>query len=349
MNELLPSWYVTPINRFYIMVKRSLFWGQASGKLGEAVYYRAGGEQRTRTYLKNIKNPRTQAQAIQRARLNNLTACFRGASIFLRSFFKAPKANQSAFNAFVAANSQANMYVANDTMVKMQQGIPLGLLFANGDSGDDLSLSVTQCVRVEEPENSGKYALAKAMYLPALQRNDTTLDPSSGMLKVVDGKTLYSIFTAPQNGFTLPSEFDLTVLLSEGAGEGMVFITATVHCSATSTDTLHIVQKSQEVGITDADIDDWILAGGVTGPTSGTGATTPGMGQLAFGFTAVAANELSCSVGVVLSYVGANGKTWNQVYMPSTEALTTEYGAFAYDGTTGKEIVAGYTATQNTI
>lgn len=331
------------------MVKRSLFWGQASGKLGEAVYYRAGGEQRTRTYLKNIKNPKTQAQAIQRARLNNLTACFRGASIFLRSFFRAPKANQSAFNAFVAANSQANTYVANDTMVKMQQGIPLGLLFANGDSGDDLSLSIIQCRRVVEPETSGKFALAKAMYLPALQSNEGTLDTKSGMLKVVDGKTLYSIFTAPQNGFTLPSEFDLTVLLSEGAGEGMVFITATVHCSATSTDTLHIVQKSQEVGITDADIDDWILAGGVTGPTSGTGATTPGMGLLAFGFTAVAANELSCSVGVVLSYVGANGKTWNQVYMPSTEALTTEYGVFAYDGTTGKEIVAGYTATQNTI
>lgn len=331
------------------MVKRSLFWGQAAGKLGEAVYYRAGGEQRTRTYIKNIKNPKTQAQAIQRAKLNNLTACFRGASIFLRSFFRAPKANQSAFNAFVAANSKANQYVANDTMVKMQQGIPLGLLFANGDSGDDLSLSIMQCTRVVEPETSGKYALAKAMYLPALQSNEGTLDTSSGMLKVVDGKTLYSIFTAPENGFTLPAEFDLTVLLSEGAGEGMVFITATVHCSATSTDTLHIVQKSQEVGITDADIADWILAGGVTGPTSGEGATTPGMGQLAFGFTAVAANELDCSVGVVLSYVGANGKTWNQVYMPSTEALTTEYGAFTYDGINGKEIVAGYTATQNTI
>lgn len=331
------------------MVKRSLFWGQAAGKLGEAVYYRAGGEQRTRTYIKNIKNPKTQAQAIQRAKLNNLTACFRGASIFLRSFFKAPKANQSAFNAFVAQNSKANMYVANDTMVKMQQGVPLGLLFANGDSGDDLSLSIMQCGNVSEPEVGGKYALAKAMYLPALQNNEETLDRSSGMLKVVDGKTLYSIFTAPQNGFTLPAEFDLTVLLSEGAGEGMVFITATVHCSATSTDTLHIVQKSQEVGITDADVADWILAGGVKAATGTTGVTAPGMGQLAFGFTAVTANELSCSVGVVLSYVGANGKTWNQVYMPSTEDLTTEYGVFAYDGTTGKEIVAGYTATQNTI
>lgn len=37
------------------MSKRSLFWGKGSGKLGEAVFYRAGGEQRTRTYVKTVK------------------------------------------------------------------------------------------------------------------------------------------------------------------------------------------------------------------------------------------------------------------------------------------------------
>mgnify|MGYP007050596991 CR=1 FL=1 len=40
------------------MSKRSLFWGNASGKLGEAVFYRAGGEQRTRTWIPKIKNPK---------------------------------------------------------------------------------------------------------------------------------------------------------------------------------------------------------------------------------------------------------------------------------------------------
>ena len=40
------------INQSYIMSKRSLFWGNGAGKLGEAVYYRAGGEQRTRAYVK---------------------------------------------------------------------------------------------------------------------------------------------------------------------------------------------------------------------------------------------------------------------------------------------------------
>lgn len=331
------------------MVKRSLFWGQAAGKLGEAVYYRAGGEQRTRTYIQNIKNPKTQAQAIQRAKLNNLTACFRGASIFVRSFFKAPKANQSAFNAFVAQNSRDNVYVADDVMVKTQQGIPMGLLFANGDSGDTLEMSVTQVASISEPEVGGKFMMAMPLYIPALPFSEDLANNKMGGLMVPDGATLYKIFTAPENGFTLPAEFDLTFLLAEGSGEGLVFVTATVHCSATSTDKLHIVQKSQNVGITDADIQKELVVTDVTLNNPDNTSTVAGQGHLAFGSNYVAANEVYNSVGVVLSYVGANGKTWNQVYMPSAELLTEEYGGYAYDGEIGKQIVAKYTATQNTI
>jgi len=331
------------------MVKRSLFWGQASGKLGEAVYYRAGGEQRTRTYLKNIKNPKTQAQAIQRAKLNNLTACFRGASIFLRSFLKAQKANQSAFNAFVAQNSKDNVYVANDVMVKTQKGIPMGLLFANGDSGDSLEMAATQVRSLGEPEVAGKWMMAMPLYIPSLPFSEEKANNTMGGLMVPDGATLYKIFTAPENGFTLPTEFDLTFLLAEGGGEGLVFITSTVHCSATSTDKLHIVQKSQNVGITDADIQKELVVTDVTLNDPTNNATVAGKGHLAFGSNYVGENEVYNSVGVVLSYVGANGKTWNQVYMPSTELLISEYGPYAYDGEVGKQIVAKYTATQNTI
>lgn len=331
------------------MVKRSLFWGQASGKLGEAVYYRAGGEQRTRTYLKNIKNPKSQAQAIQRAKLNNLTACFRGASIFLRSFFKAPKANQSAFNAFVSANSKRNVYVANDTMVKVQEGIPLGLYFANGDSGDNLEMAATEFPSIAEPEVAGKFMMAIPLYIPSLPITDAATDSNTGGLIVVDGATLYKIFADPNSGFTLPSEFDLTFLLADGGSEGMVFITATVHCSATSKDKLHIVQKSQNVGIVDADIQKFLLIGGVKSEGTSTKKTVAGKGLLAFGSSYTAKEEVFNSVGVVLSYVGANGKTWNQVYMPTTKALTETYGPYAYDGEIGSQIVAGYTATQNTI
>ena len=43
------------------MSKGSEFWGNASGKLGQQVLYRAGGEQRARMHVAKIKNPRTVA------------------------------------------------------------------------------------------------------------------------------------------------------------------------------------------------------------------------------------------------------------------------------------------------
>ena len=234
-------------------------------------------------------------------------------------------------------------------MVKIQEGVPLGLLFANGDSGDNLEMTATQVRSLGEPEVAGKWMMAMPLYIPALPFSEDKADRTTGGLMVPDGATLYKIFTAPENGFTLPAEFDLTFLLSEGGSEGMVFITATVHCSATSADVLHIVQKSQNVGITDADIQKDIVVTDVTLNDPTNDATVAGMGHLAFGGNYVAENEVYNSVGVVLSYVGANGKTWNQVYMPTTQKLTTEYGPYTYDGEIGKQIVAGYTAVQNTI
>ena len=100
------------------MSKRSLFWGQASGKLGEAVYYRAGGEQRTRSYVAKIKNPKTRAQALQRTKFNNMVAVFRGTSVFVKSLFKAEKSSQSPFNAFVKRNFPLCLTVADKEMVK---------------------------------------------------------------------------------------------------------------------------------------------------------------------------------------------------------------------------------------
>lgn len=87
-----------------IMSKQSLFWGNASGKLGETVFYRAGGEQRNRTYVKNIKNPKTLAQAEQRLAMLNFSAGFRLLAPVLRASFPNRPSNLSGFNAFVKAN-----------------------------------------------------------------------------------------------------------------------------------------------------------------------------------------------------------------------------------------------------
>ena len=59
------------------MSKGSLFWGNAVGKLGESVFYRANGQQRNRTYLKEIKNPKTRAQMTNRVKWANVINTWR--------------------------------------------------------------------------------------------------------------------------------------------------------------------------------------------------------------------------------------------------------------------------------
>lgn len=108
------------------MSKRSLFWGQASGKLGEAVFYRAGGEQRTRAWVAKIKNPRTRAQAITRATMANLTNFYRANASLLRDSFTNKPQNQSGFNAFVQKSKN------RDTGVVGEQGRRLGMSFPHG-------------------------------------------------------------------------------------------------------------------------------------------------------------------------------------------------------------------------
>ena len=90
------------------MSKGSLFWGNASGKLGESVFYRAKGEQRNRTYVKNIANPRTEAQAVNRISMANFSSVFRAFKDLLRVSFPNKAVNQSGFNAFVKENKTAS-------------------------------------------------------------------------------------------------------------------------------------------------------------------------------------------------------------------------------------------------
>lgn len=90
------------------MSKGSLFWANARGKLGESVFYRAGGEQRNRTYVQNIKNPRTLAQAKNRITMMNYISGFRSLRAILANSFVSRKSSQSGFNAFLSANKNPN-------------------------------------------------------------------------------------------------------------------------------------------------------------------------------------------------------------------------------------------------
>lgn len=81
------------------MSKRNLFWGKGSGKLGELVLYRAGGVQRARTYVSEIKNPKSPLQMAQRVKMANVCGFFRSARPFLEKSFTNRPVRQSGFNA----------------------------------------------------------------------------------------------------------------------------------------------------------------------------------------------------------------------------------------------------------
>ena len=73
--------------------------GLAAGKIGDLVFYRDGGEQRTRTRV-IPRNPRTSAQQAQRSKIANASAMYRLLSAILADSFVSRPSNQSGFNAY---------------------------------------------------------------------------------------------------------------------------------------------------------------------------------------------------------------------------------------------------------
>lgn len=87
--------------------------GTASGKVGDLVFYRAGGEQRTRTKV-TPANPKTYAQQAQRSRIANVTLMYRALSALLKDSFPTRPSQQTPFNAFAAAALPDAPYLTKD-------------------------------------------------------------------------------------------------------------------------------------------------------------------------------------------------------------------------------------------
>lgn len=86
------------------MSKGSLFWGNAIGKLGETVFYRAGGQQRNRTYLKTVLNPKTRSQMTQRVKWPNVVAWWKLFKPFIQMGMMDKPLGQSDYNHFMSLN-----------------------------------------------------------------------------------------------------------------------------------------------------------------------------------------------------------------------------------------------------
>lgn len=83
------------------MSKSNMLLGLAKGKVGDLVFYRDGGEQRTRTRV-IPKNPRTRAQMAQRVKIANVSALYRVLAPILSESFTNRPSNQSGYNAFAS-------------------------------------------------------------------------------------------------------------------------------------------------------------------------------------------------------------------------------------------------------
>ena len=216
------------------MSKRSLFWGQASGKLGEAVYYRAGGEQRTRTWVPKIKNPKSKGQATQRCLFMNMVAAFRALKPFIQTGFITRKSNQSAFNAFVKDNFGRNNWVAEKSMIEAAEFAGYGFSLANGSLTIDTSLKQTTFTN-QRSGGKSRTALAFDFDCPSVTSDDETY------MCAYKGSTIYNMLTGNGNPLALPAEFTLIIAAGIRGNAGAGFYVLAVNCSAESADEMHVV------------------------------------------------------------------------------------------------------------
>lgn len=91
--------------------------GLAAGKIGDLVFYRDGGEQRTRTRV-IPKNPRSPLQMAQRVKIANVSAFYRLFSAVIRDAFTNLPSNQSGYNAFARQAIQVSPYVSRDMALR---------------------------------------------------------------------------------------------------------------------------------------------------------------------------------------------------------------------------------------
>lgn len=87
------------------MSKGSLFFGNASGKLGQVVLSTVKGQQIARAWQPKVANPKTSQQQLQRAKFANSVKFFKRAQQNLFKFaFEDKRKNESDYNAFMRHN-----------------------------------------------------------------------------------------------------------------------------------------------------------------------------------------------------------------------------------------------------
>lgn len=191
------------------MTKRNFLLGTSAGKLGDMVFYRAGGEQRTRTRV-IPKNPKTIAQMTNRLSMLNLTSIFRTLKPIIESSFPTKKSNQSAYNAFVSANKASNPFYIRKEDLAEGYAVPYGITLAKGNMG--LTLQPNAIEWSNDPDEAPKFYQVLNCLFNMGGLTYTSADTSvTDKEAIIEGAELYN-FVKNNAKVALPSEFTLTLV-----------------------------------------------------------------------------------------------------------------------------------------
>ena len=218
------------------MSKGSIFWGNASGKLGESVFYRAGGEQRNRTYVRNVKNPKSVKQMTQRFKMLNLMATFHSLSSVLQVSFPDKASKRNAWNEFASLNAGRSVACAQPNFIADGICVPNNLIVANGTIGLSTRLASFKIGPNGEEVSASGFELVD-IYLPVDLTpyggsNFSTAQPDT----LIEGTQVQDNMQAIANYLGLPSAFKLTSIIAYYNDEGFKMIVQ----RAASTNTLGV-------------------------------------------------------------------------------------------------------------
>lgn len=331
------------------MSKRSLFWGQASGKLGEAVYYRAGGEQRTRSYVAKIKNPKTRAQALQRTKFNNMVAVFRGTSVFVKSLFKAEKSSQSPFNAFVKRNFPLCLTVADKEMVELGEGGSQNFVFANGSVNFNTVPSIIPFKPLGTDENTLGYYWGLAIAGGNVNSPRAVVGDIVGLYT---GAEIYQALVGTTNPYNLPAQFALSFIECIQGNVAPAYYTYTVNCAADSIDTLRCVQfprGAEPPTVTELQAKIIPQAASYTSGAGDKKIQLTGITGILFGLGNAASSDITNGVAICLSYRDSAGLQATTSIMTYGESLQEQADAYLPSATAGSSIVDSYTIISDKI
>lgn len=149
------------------MSKGSLFFGRASGKLGQIVLSNVKGQQIARAWQPKVANPRTSVQQIQRAKFANAVKFYKRATQNLFKFaYEDKRKTESDYNAFMRYNVERSSVVFRKSYDNMNYPALGEWIIAAGSlgdfkSGDYESRTITDACSllspIDNPDNAYKF------------------------------------------------------------------------------------------------------------------------------------------------------------------------------------------------